>query len=234
VAAVGALSRCQHRRGDRGSYCEQRLMKGERHDGVCGGAEVAAGRATVWIRVCNGSSAAAQGRCAGTAFAWKEQPRTESARSRETEHLARSVGAGAPLARQRGGKPRWRDTPAESSGARARRRGCGREGVDARGPRRGRVRPAQQGRCSGGWRRTRPQTELAESEERDPPTGPARRQLLARRRALRARHLAGVAGAEVLVRNDEGSIDLCASTRRAAVTSAAVARSTRKGSIGVR
>jgi hypothetical protein len=33
VAAVGALSRCQHRRGDRGSYCEQRLMKGERHDG---------------------------------------------------------------------------------------------------------------------------------------------------------------------------------------------------------
>jgi hypothetical protein len=33
VAAVGALSRCQHRRGDRGSYCEPRLMKGERHDG---------------------------------------------------------------------------------------------------------------------------------------------------------------------------------------------------------
>ena len=49
--------------------------------------------------------------------------------------------------------------------------------VDARGPRRGRWRPAGQGRCSGGWRRTRPQTEPAESEERDPPTGPARHQL---------------------------------------------------------
>jgi hypothetical protein len=39
---------------------------------------------------------------------WKEQPRTESARSRATEQLARSVGAGAPLARQCGGRPRWR------------------------------------------------------------------------------------------------------------------------------
>ena len=49
--------------------------------------------------------------------------------------------------------------------------------VDARGPRRGRMRPTRQGRCSGGWRRTRPQTEPAESEERDPPTGPARHRL---------------------------------------------------------
>ena len=39
--------------------------------------------------------------------------------------------------------------------------------------------PAGQGRCSGGWRRTRPQTEPAESEERDPPTGPARHRLRA-------------------------------------------------------
>ena len=37
-------------------------------------------------------------------------------------------GGGAPLARQRGGRPRSRDTPTESSGAPARRRSCGREG----------------------------------------------------------------------------------------------------------
>jgi hypothetical protein len=68
----------------------------------------------------------------------------------------------------------------------------------ARGPRRQRRRPAGQGRVSGGWRRTRPQTELAESEERDPPTGPARHQLPARHRGLGAVARAGVAGAEVL------------------------------------
>jgi hypothetical protein len=61
-----------------------------------------------------------------------------------------------PLARRRGGRPRWRDTPAESNCAGSRRRSCGREGVDARGPRRGRGRPAGQGRSSGGWRGTRP------------------------------------------------------------------------------
>jgi hypothetical protein len=75
------------------------------------------------------------------------------------------------------------------------------EGVDARGPRRGRLRPAGQGRCSGGWRRTRPQTELAESEERDPPTGPARRQLRALGTSPPAvRHPAGVAGPWALLR----------------------------------
>jgi hypothetical protein len=40
-----------------------------------------------------------------------------------------------------------------------------------------RWRAARQRRGSGGWRRTRPQTEPAESEERDPPTGPARPRL---------------------------------------------------------
>ena len=56
----------------------------------------------------------------------------------------------------------------------------GREGSKARGPRLERQSPAEQRRSSGGWRRTRPQTEPAESEERDPPTGPARHQLRAR------------------------------------------------------
>src|SRR4051794_30665079 len=58
--------------------------------------------------------------------------------------------------------------------------------VDARGPRCGRKRPTRQRRSSGGWRRTRPQTEPAESEERDPPTGPALRRLRARVRPPRA------------------------------------------------
>jgi hypothetical protein len=61
------------------------------------------------------------------------------------------------------------------------------KGVDAAGPRRGRGRPTRQRRCSGGWRRTRPQTELAESEERDPPTGPARHRLQALERARATR-----------------------------------------------
>ena len=61
------------------------------------------------------------------------------------------------------------------------------KGVDACGPRRGRGRPTRQRRRSGGWRRTRPQTEPAESEERDRPTGPAshRLQSLERARATR-------------------------------------------------
>ena len=49
------------------------------------------------------------------------------------------------------------------------------------------------------------------------------------------RQPAGVGGAEAfLVRSDERLADLWASARRAAVTSAAVARSTMNGSIGVR
>ena len=71
------------------------------------------------------------------------------------------------------------DTRAESSRAPTRRRSCGREGSSARGPRRDRQSPAGQRRSPGGWRRTRPQTEPAESEERDPPTGPARHRLRA-------------------------------------------------------
>ena len=108
------------------------------------------------------------------ARAWREQP---LGRQHVTPKLPFRGGAGAPLARQRGGRPRSRDTPAQGSGASSRRRSCGHGGVDARGPRRERGRPAGQRRCSGGWRRTRPQTELAESEERDPPTGPARHRL---------------------------------------------------------
>ena len=53
---------------------------------------------------------------------------------------------------------------AESKAARARRRSCDREGSHARGPRRARWDPAGRRRCSGGWRGTRCQTELAESE----------------------------------------------------------------------
>ena len=60
-------------------------------------------------------------------------------RGGSTAHLARQRrmsrpgvavrgDTGAPLARQRGARSRWRDTPAESSGAPARRRSCGREG----------------------------------------------------------------------------------------------------------
>jgi hypothetical protein len=68
------------------------------------------------------------------------------------------------------------------------------EEVDGRGPRLGRWCPARQGRCSGGWRRTRPQTELAESEERDPPTGPARHRLRANGTAPRQRRQQSVDG----------------------------------------
>ena len=112
--------------------------------------------------------------------AWKQHPLSREHVMPQDRPLPFRGGAGAPLARQRGGRPRWRDTPAESSRAPVRRRSCGRGGVDAGGPRRGRGRPAGQERCSGGWRRTRPQTELAESEERDPPTGPARHRLRGR------------------------------------------------------
>jgi hypothetical protein len=106
-------------------------------------------------------------------FAAEQQPYPSAATRDAHDHLsALQGGTGAPLARQRGGRPRWRDTRAESTGASTRRRSCGRGGVDARGPRRGRRRPAGQGRCSGGWRRTRPQTEPAESEERDPRQDP--------------------------------------------------------------
>jgi hypothetical protein len=68
------------------------------------------------------------------------------------------------------------------------------KGVDACGSRRGRGSPAGQGRCSGGWRRTRPQTELAESEERDPPTGPARHRLWAHGTPARQRRRQSVHG----------------------------------------
>jgi hypothetical protein len=47
--------------------------------------------------------------------------------SRECHQSVLQGGADAPLARQRGGRPRWRDTPAESSRLPARRRNCGRE-----------------------------------------------------------------------------------------------------------
>ena len=105
------------------------------------------------------------------------QPRVEAAATRVGRQHVRSrpsvEGTGAPLARQRGGRRRWRDTPAERSAHRTRRRSCGREASRrSRTATRAHGAP-RQGGCSGGWRRTRPQTEPAESEERDPPTGPA-------------------------------------------------------------
>ncbi len=105
-------------------------------------------------------------------------------------------GPSAPLARQRGGRPRWRDTPAESGGAAARRRSCGCEGCRRLRTAARRWCPAGQRRCSGGWRRTRPQTELAESEERDPPTGPARHRLRAHGASVRHGVTSGTCGVE--------------------------------------
>jgi hypothetical protein len=97
--------------------------------------------------------------------------------------------SGGVLLSRRRGRTRWlADAEADHGGAILRRRaaahrlGAGAaaaKAVDAHGPRRGRACPAGQRRHSGGWRRTRPQTELAESEERDPPTGPARHPLRA-------------------------------------------------------
>jgi hypothetical protein len=52
-------------------------------------------------------------------------------RAPRRQRMANVIGceaAGAPLARQCGGRPRWRDTPAERSRAPARRRSCGGEG----------------------------------------------------------------------------------------------------------
>ena len=80
------------------------------------------------------------------------------------------------------GAPTRRQTPVATT----LRRRAGRKGPaqelrsrrsNARGPRRRRWSPAGQGRCSGGWRRTRCQTELAEAEavsddRTRPPTTP--------------------------------------------------------------
>jgi hypothetical protein len=92
---------------------------------------------------------------------------------------ARDRTPGAPV-----GSPRRKQTTvARCSGGEHWRTGSAQELTTRRssagGPRCERGRLAGQGRYSGGWRRTRPQTELAESEERDPPTGPARRRLRA-------------------------------------------------------
>ena len=69
-----------------------------------------------------------------------------------------------PLARQRGGRPRRRDTRAESTGVPAHHRSCGREGVDAHGPQHGDgTRPGKDDPRAGGAGHA-PQTEPAESE----------------------------------------------------------------------
>jgi hypothetical protein len=76
-------------------------------------------------------------------------------------------GAGAQLARPRGGRPRWRDTPAESGRAPKRRRSCDRRGVHARGPRRERRSPAGQRRSPAD--RTRPPPAAGPRNPRDRP-----------------------------------------------------------------
>ena len=86
-------------------------------------------------------------------FAWKQQPCLSAATRNAHGHPSalQGGGAGAPLARQRGGRPRWRDTAAESTGAPARRRSCGPKGVDAGGPLRARgARPGKDAARAGG------------------------------------------------------------------------------------
>jgi hypothetical protein len=69
-----------------------------------------------------------------------------------------------PMARQRGGRPRWPRHFGGERRARARRRSCGREGSHARGPRADAgARPGKDGARAGGAGHA-PQTELAESE----------------------------------------------------------------------
>src|SRR3954447_9119852 len=72
------------------------------------------GRHLVGLRFCIRVEAAARAGCHPVA------PRVASCRSKEAP--------AHPLARQRGGRPPWRDTAAESRSARAQRRSCGREG----------------------------------------------------------------------------------------------------------
>ena len=74
------------------------------------------------------SVAAPQRRTQTRASAWKQQRCLLPRRATHGHPSALRGGTGAPLARQRGGRPRWRDTPAESTGAPTRRRSCGREG----------------------------------------------------------------------------------------------------------
>ena len=71
-------------------------------------------------------------------LAWKQR----HARARQHLRSRPSVeGNRRTLARQRGGRPRSRDTPAESAGAPSRRRSCGREGSRRRADRRRPMRP---------------------------------------------------------------------------------------------
>ena len=84
--------------------------------------------------------------------------------SRSPSVRGRRGDTGAPVARQRGGRPRRRDAPAESTGVPAHHRSCGREGVNAHEPRHGDgTRPGKDDARAGGAGHA-PQTEPAEPE----------------------------------------------------------------------
>jgi hypothetical protein len=106
-------------------------------------------------------------RCCSGACTPRQWHRRTPAPGHETcdgqARVALGVGASAPLARQRGVRPRWRDTAAEAP------RTDSAQGLRPRRSRRARTATrrtclAGQRRLSGGWRRTRPRTEPAESE----------------------------------------------------------------------
>jgi hypothetical protein len=123
---------------------------------LCGGAEVAAGRATVWIRVCKRvvscgartmrrhcfrvEGTTAYGECA---LARNRAPCPIGGRGRTVGSATRRQ---TTVAGYSGGE-QWRTSPAQ--GLRPRRSRRSRTATR-------RSCPAGQGRCSGGWRRTRP------------------------------------------------------------------------------
>jgi hypothetical protein len=129
-------------------------------------------------------------------------PRVASCRSKEAP--------AHPLARQRGGRPRWRDTPAESTGGSNRRRSCG-----CGGSRRSRTatRAPVPGRAKTVIGRVAADTPLRRSLRSlrpCPATGPARRRPMALEasRTLEAPQPAGVGGAVVFVRSEDRPSDL--------------------------
>jgi hypothetical protein len=103
----------------------------------------------------------------------------------------RQGGKGAPLARQRGGRSRWRDTAAESDRVRSRRMSCGRKGSRRSRTATPSARPGKDGPRAGGGghllgRSLRSPRSVIRRQ--DPPAagqGPAKRQPVTRRAAGR-------------------------------------------------
>jgi hypothetical protein len=83
---------------------------------------------------------------------------------REPQPLSRM----GDLARRAGSQPLSRGCSSPTSLHKLGAGAAAAEGVDAGEPRRGRWCPGGQGRCSGGWRRTRPRAPPAAGEERCP------------------------------------------------------------------